>query len=41
MSFSIWSWNGVVTENKANKTCENINSRFEILSFQQPISVQR
>ena len=32
---------GVVTENETNMTCENLTRRFEMLTFQQAISVQR
>ena len=37
MSLSAWSWIGVVIENEANISRENLNRRFEMSTFQQGI----
>ena len=41
MNFRTRSWSGVVIETEASKKREDANSRFEMLSFWQSISVQR
>ena len=40
MSLSTLGWTGVVIENEASLTCENVNRRFEMY-FQEAISAQR
>ena len=41
MSLNTCSWSGVVIANEANAKREGLNRRFEMLNFQQVISVQR